>query len=100
MIPKYILDGLAEEDLPHLLEMRDYLDRLIMDRRRSSGGAPPAEEENGEKRRASVTYRQEWVRCGKECRSCPHGPYWYCYWKEDGKTKTRYIGKVLKEVEV
>lgn len=42
----------------------------------------------------TVTYRCEWVKCGKSaCRSCPHGPYWYGYWKESGKTKKEYIGK-------
>ena len=99
MIPKYILDELAEEDLPSLIEIRDYLERLISDREESpEGGASEAETE--EKRPGSVTYRQEWVYCGKECKKCPHGPYWYCYWKEDGKTRTKYIGKVLKEVEL
>ncbi|MDF0591318.1 hypothetical protein [Candidatus Methanocrinis natronophilus] len=97
MIPKYILDELAEEDLPHLIEVRDYLDRLISDRKESSYGSAPKAAGCAD-RASSVTYRQEWVRCGKECRSCPHGPYWYCYWKEDGKTRTKYIGKVLKEV--
>lgn len=45
---------------------------------------------------ARVTYRQEYVRCGKErCRACPHGPYWYAYWKERGRTRSRYIGRHL-----
>ena len=41
-----------------------------------------------------VTYRQQTVRCGKErCGRCPHGPYWYAYWREEGKLRSRYIGK-------
>lgn len=45
---------------------------------------------------ARVTYRQQHVRCGKEgCRSCPHGPYWYAYWKEEGRTRKQYIGRHL-----
>ncbi|MBW3577519.1 MAG: hypothetical protein KY462_07230 [Actinobacteria bacterium] len=45
---------------------------------------------------AKVTYRQEHVRCGKDrCRSCPHGPYWYAYWREDGRTRSQYIGRHL-----
>lgn len=43
-----------------------------------------------------VTFRQEMVRCGKQgCTRCPHGPYWYAYWREDGKTRSRYVGKDL-----
>jgi len=43
-----------------------------------------------------VTFRQETVRCGKEgCTKCPHGPYWYAYWREGGRTRCRYVGKEL-----
>lgn len=50
-----------------------------------------------------VSYRQEYIKCGKPtCRRCNgadldspngHGPYWYGYTTENGKTKKRYIGK-------
>jgi hypothetical protein len=44
----------------------------------------------------TLTYRQEHVRCGKRgCATCPHGPYWYAYWKEEGRTRKRYIGRTL-----
>ena len=44
----------------------------------------------------SLSYRQEHVRCGKDgCGRCPHGPYWYAYWKEAGRTRKRYIGRTL-----
>ena len=44
----------------------------------------------------TLTYRQEHVRCGKGgCTTCPHGPYWYAYWREDGRTRKRYIGRHL-----
>jgi hypothetical protein len=47
---------------------------------------------------AKVTYRLEQVRCGKEgCTRCPHGPYWYAYWREEGRLRSRYIGKQLPE---
>lgn len=43
-----------------------------------------------------VSYRLESVRCGKQgCRTCPHGPYWYAYYREGGKLRSRYIGKEL-----
>ena len=55
---------------------------------------PPGDDELGVP--PNLTYRQEEVRCGKDtCRSCPHGPYWYAYWKEDGRTRKRYIGRQL-----
>lgn len=44
----------------------------------------------------AVTFRQEMVRCGKQgCTRCPHGPYWYAYWREGGRTRSRYVGKQL-----
>lgn len=44
-----------------------------------------------------VTYRQQFTRCGKErCHKCRdgegHGPYWYAYWSENGRTISKYIG--------
>src|SRR5688500_19738068 len=42
---------------------------------------------------AKVTYRREEVRCGKaNCTRCPHGPYRYAYWREDGKLRSRHLG--------
>jgi hypothetical protein len=55
-------------------------------------------EASEESRRGKVTFRQERVRCGREgCRSCPHGPYWYAYWREGGRLRSRYIGKKLPQ---
>src|SRR5258708_14665425 len=44
-----------------------------------------------------ITYRQQFTRCGKQrCRTCRegigHGPYWYAYWSEKGRTRSKYIG--------
>jgi DNA-binding SARP family transcriptional activator/DNA-binding NarL/FixJ family response regulator len=49
---------------------------------------------------SKVTYRQQFTRCGKErCRKCRegegHGPYWYAYWSEKGRTISKYIGTHL-----
>src|SRR5579871_2294360 len=46
---------------------------------------------------SKVTYRQQFTRCGKQrCRKCKegagHGPYWYAYWSENGRTVSKYIG--------
>jgi len=57
----------------------------------SVGDAAAEEVESG-----SVTYRLEAVRCGKEgCTTCPHGPYWYAYFREGDKLRSRYIGREL-----
>jgi hypothetical protein len=40
------------------------------------------------------TYRCEFVNCGKCKGGCAHGPYWYAYWKENGRLRKRYIGKL------
>lgn len=42
------------------------------------------------------TIREEFVKCGKEfCLQCPHGPYYYAYWKDSTtkKLKKKYIGR-------
>ncbi|MCA1565740.1 MAG: hypothetical protein LC803_08910 [Acidobacteria bacterium] len=45
------------------------------------------------------SYRLESIRCGKKGCKCAegnlHGPYWYAYWKEKGKSRSQYIGKRL-----
>ena len=47
-----------------------------------------------------VSLRQKRVRCGKSpCGGCPHGPYWYAYWQEDGRRRSRYVGR-LDDVEM
>ena len=45
-----------------------------------------------------IRLRERSVRCGKaECRSCPHGPYWYAFWTENGRRRSKYIGRLLDE---
>ena len=39
------------------------------------------------------TYRCEYVRCNKaDCGTCPHGPYWYGYYRDGKRVKKRYFG--------
>ena len=97
MIPNYISQGISRQKLPILYEIREMVEALIKDME-----IPPKIEElpeGGEvldtKRSGDVTYRLEKVFCGKGCKGCPHGPYWYGYWKEGGRTRSKYIGKRL-----
>lgn len=49
-------------------------------------------------------YQLERVRCGKLRCKCAgengtlHGPYWYAYWRDDGKLKSRYVGKQFRQL--
>jgi len=43
---------------------------------------------------SGATIREEHVKCGKpNCNKCKHGPYFYAYWRENGKLKKKYIGR-------
>lgn len=58
-------------------------------------GAEPAESPSDEEP-GKVSYRLEPVKCGKPgCTKCPHGPYWYAYWREGKRVRSRYIGRYL-----
>jgi hypothetical protein len=96
LVPKMGLDrdllrrirGLDEHDLRRLLI---FARGLLVTRH----GETPREQEQ----RGKVTFRQEHVRCGREgCTRCPHGPYWYAYWREAGRLRSRYIGKRRPDV--
>ena len=55
-----------------------------------------------EKVRDKKTYRLISIRCGKDnCRCAKnsgHGPYWYTFWSEGGRTKCRYVGKKFRRI--
>ena len=49
----------------------------------------------------TVSYQQKHIKCGKDvCHKCRdgkgHGPYWYAFWREGQKIRSRYIGKQFK----
>src|ERR1700674_5522400 len=93
----------ARLSLPELHDLAGRIAALIADM-----GQPPEPPENPnravveERRTPGGTVRLELVKCGKErCKRCAggpaHGPYWYAYWKENGRTRSKYIGKQLPE---
>jgi hypothetical protein len=100
MISQNLSRALARQDLTGLYEIRDLVESLIDERKEAmeadhSPPHHPRREVLEEKKTSSITYRLEKVSCGKGCKGCPHGPYWYGYWKEGGKTRSKYIGKNL-----
>ena len=59
-------------------------------KKKSANVVKTRSEQRGTRR---VTYQLEAVRCGKAaCMSCPHGPYWFAYWRHAGKRRKRYLG--------
>ncbi len=88
-----LLEGLSEKELEALRAIDRRLQQVLTERGAGATGATPVK---AEKQIGSITFRYETVRCGKEnCSRCPHGPYWYAYWKEGGRTRSRYIGRTL-----
>jgi len=88
---------LEQQDLPVLYEIRELIEHIILEKSKVSDlkELPEGREVLRVERSGPITYRLERVSCGKGCKGCPHGPYWYGYWKEGGKTRSKYIGKNL-----
>lgn len=87
-----LLSKLSEKEIEQLRHIDERLHRVVQERRSSL----PKPGVHAEQTFGSITFRYETVRCGKaNCTRCPHGPYWYAYWKENGRTRSRYVGRVL-----
>lgn len=81
-----LLDAVKDLD-EHGLRRLQILTKAQLDR---AGAVDPTE--------SKVSLRKQMVRCGKDgCTKCPHGPYWYAYWTEDGRRRSRYVGRLLDE---
>ena len=83
-IDRDVLEAIREMEEPELRRL------LILARARlENRGVFSAENE------PEVKLRRQMVKCGKDsCTQCPHGPYWYAYWWEKGKRRSRYVGKL------
>jgi hypothetical protein len=79
-----------------LVKLDAWLDGLMETTERAGGRKADAEPSAGHK-----NYQQEMVRCGKKGCRCTrgelHGPYWYAYWTEGGRTRSEYVGKHLPD---
>ncbi len=88
-LPREVVTALRRLDEPQLRRVLILARGLLLD------SAGPVVELDDIPGFPKVTYRQQSVRCGKACGSCPHGPYWYAYWKEAGRARSAYIGAEL-----
>lgn len=81
-----LLDAVKDLD-EHALRRLHILTRAQLERSGASETIEP-----------NVSLRRQMVRCGKPaCTKCPHGPYWYAYWTEGGRRRSRYVGRLLDE---
>jgi len=92
-----LMQELSEKQLAELRAIDERLNGVVADRQvKDTADAAPMQFET---KVGTLTFRYETVRCGKQnCSRCPHGPYWYAYWKENGRTRSRYIGRSLPAV--
>lgn len=95
-LPRKLINELRTLDEYDLRRLQIFIRGLLVQRGSDTVDPEPSDEPG------RVSYRLEPVRCGKPgCTKCPHGPYWYAYWREGERVRSRYIGRQLPEgVEV
>ncbi len=93
---KQAVVGLNPEQL---LKLDGWLHELIAAGLKKPDGAGTKRQVLKEHRTINKNYQLVGVRCGKKNCHCAegklHGPYWYAYWTEGGRTKSQYVGKKL-----
>lgn len=81
--------------LEQLKQLYEWLGQLIQERE--------AEQNNvlDSKQIGQSSFQLEAIKCGNPTCKCAggklHGPYWYEYWRDDGKVKKRYHGKRIRQ---
>lgn len=84
-IDRDVIDAVKEMDQHELRRL------LMLTQARLEGSGT----DTGAAAAPNVSFRTRLVKCGKEaCTSCPHGPYWYAYWRENGRRHSRYVGRL------
>jgi hypothetical protein len=95
-VPRRVLRKLSREQL---LDLGDFIQELLRDFTAEETGG--VNEVVGERSGGRETYRRVLIRCGRSNCKCAegrgHGPYWYAYWTEAGRTRARYVGKNLPD---
>lgn len=89
-LPKKAIQKIGDLPTEDLLEMQAHIAKVIEKRQRSGEPVEP-------EKTPTVSYREQYIKCGKEKCKCAqghlHGPYKYAYWREGGKVITKYVGK-------
>jgi hypothetical protein len=83
---------------PELETLRNRIEAELTRRELAQKEPAPGHQMVEERPTSAGTLRLEMVKCGKDrCKKCErgerHGPYWYLYFRRNGKLISRYIGK-------
>jgi DNA modification methylase len=100
-IPDYILDGVDRQDPSTLRAIADYASQVAREQERVSLADIEETIRQGESivdvaRNGEGTIVEKLIPCGKNCSGCPHGPYRYRIFRDDGTLRTDYLGQVSK----
>ena len=81
-----------------LEELRKWIEAEFVRRELAVREPAPGRQIVEERPASTGTLRLEMVKCGKDqCKKCErgegHGPYWYLYFRCNGKLISKYIGK-------
>jgi hypothetical protein len=99
-VNKLIVDQFPDKEKPSFLLSDQYCDRNnenmkdkvkdVLTKNRHFKEIEKLSKERSNALPVNATIREQSIRCGKEaCNLCPHGPYYYAYWKD----KTKYNDK-------
>ena len=83
-----------------LVDLRNRIEAELTRRELAERQTPESRRVVEERPATTGTLRLEMVKCGKNrCKKCAegpaHGPYWYLYFRRNGKLASRYIGKTI-----
>jgi len=93
---------LVNAAMPELVTLRNRIETELTRREHAEREPTPGRQVVEEKLHSTGTLRLEMVKCGKDrCKKCErgegHGPYWYLYFRRNGKLISRYIGKMIPD---
>ena len=96
-IPKYVREGVENQDASTLRELAGWAEALAEYREQRPIEVEGDEElvevgGEGSDDGSGGTQVIKKVPCGKECNGCPHGPYEYRVHRDGKKLKWEYIG--------
>jgi hypothetical protein len=103
---KLIADQIPNKDLSSLIQSQNYNENMENKKNKLKDTLVKIKQikeiENASQTRLNSipknsTIREEFIKCGKDrCNLCPHGPYYYAYWKDKSYgNKSKLIKKYL-----